>query len=180
MEKRIGQTNAVLASRAGYGRVGVGSRRGPDRGGTGVAAGSGRLGAVWRAAGRRWRRTGGEREALTGDGGAADGPDDIRRAAEDAQGCGPLVRSLVTMDRAAAKKAQVPFTNAKTLIANPLEFVNLIVDHLPEHGVVQAARLYESPFTELTPRAPDGPFEANEPHELMRALDSVRTAAMAA
>jgi hypothetical protein len=60
------------------------------------------------------------------------------------------------MDRAAAKEALASFTNGKTLTANQIEFVNLIVDHLTEHGVVEAARLYESPFTDLTPHGPEG------------------------
>jgi type I site-specific restriction endonuclease len=38
----------------------------------------------------------------------------------------------------------------KTLGANQIEFVNLIVDHLTEHGVMPAALLYESPFTDIT------------------------------
>jgi type I site-specific restriction endonuclease len=68
----------------------------------------------------------------------------------------------------------------KALTANQLEFVNLIVDHLTEHGVVEPARLYESPFTDLTPRGPEGLFEANEMDELMRTLQAVRATATAA
>ncbi len=120
-----------------------------------------------------------ELERLLGESGAGD-LEDIRRAAEDAQGLGLLVRSLVGMDRAAAKEALARFTNGKTLTANQLEFVNLIVDHLTEHGVVEPARLYESPFTDLTPRGPDGLFKANEMDELMRTLHAVRATAMAA
>jgi len=119
-----------------------------------------------------------ELERLLGESGAG-GPDDIRRTAEDAQGVGLLVRSLVGMDRAAAKEALAQFTNGKTLTANQLEFVNLIVDHLTEHGVVDAARLYESPFTDLTPRGPDGLFEASDLDELMRTLQDVRATAVA-
>jgi type I restriction enzyme R subunit len=107
-------------------------------------------------------------------------PEDIRRAAENAQGLGLLVRSLVGMDRAAAKEALARFTNGKTLTANQLEFVNLIVDHLTEHGVMEAARLYESPFTDLTPHGPDGLFKSNEMEDLLRALQAVRATAVAA
>jgi type I restriction enzyme R subunit len=120
-----------------------------------------------------------ELERLLAESGVGD-PEDIRRAAEDAQGLGLLVRSLVGMDRAAAKEALAHFTNGKTLTANQLEFVNLIVDHLTEHGMVEAARLYESPFTDLTPHGPDALFEANELDELMRTLQAVRAMAVAA
>jgi len=120
-----------------------------------------------------------ELERLLAESGAG-GPEDIRRAAEDAQGLGLLVRSLVGMDRAAAKEALAQFTNGRTLTANQLEFVNLIVDHLTEHGVVDAARLYESPFTDRTPHGPDALFEANELDELMQALQAVRATAVVA
>lgn len=84
------------------------------------------------------------------------------------------------MDRAAAKEALAKFTNGKTLTANQLEFVNLIVDHLTEHGVVEAARLYESPFTDLAPQGPDALFNATEVDELLQTLQALRTSTVAA
>ena len=42
-----------------------------------------------------------------------------------------------------AKEALAEFIKGKTFTANQLEFVNLIVDHLTEHGVMEPARLYE-------------------------------------
>lgn len=120
-----------------------------------------------------------ELERLLGES-RAGGPEDIRRAAEDAEGLGLFVRSLVGMDRAAAKEALARFTNGKTLSANQLEFVNLIVDHLTEHGVVEAARLYESPFTDVTPHGPDDLFKPAELDELLRSLDAIRATAVAA
>jgi type I restriction enzyme R subunit len=77
------------------------------------------------------------------------GPDDIRWATDEAKGLGLFVRSLVGMDRSAAKEALAGFIQGKTFIANQLEFVNLVVDHLTEHGVMEPARLYESPFTDI-------------------------------
>jgi type I restriction enzyme R subunit len=108
------------------------------------------------------------------------GPDDIRRAADESQGLGLFVRSLVGMDRGAAKEAMAGFLAGKSLAANQIEFINLVVDHLTEHGVVEPGRLYESPFTDLTPRGPDGLFSKVDLDELMRALEAVRATAMAA
>ncbi|HET6912346.1 MAG TPA: DEAD/DEAH box helicase family protein [Rhodanobacteraceae bacterium] len=105
--------------------------------------------------------------------------EDIQRAAADAQGLGLLVRYLVGMDRTAAKEALGNFANGKTLTASQIEFVSLIVDHLAEHGVVDPATLYESPFTDVTPRGPDGLFAPVELDELMRSLEMVRASAMA-
>jgi type I restriction enzyme, R subunit len=105
---------------------------------------------------------------------------DIQRAAEESQGLGLFVRSLIGLDRQAAKEALAGFLNGKPLSANQIEFVDLIVNHLTAHGVIEAAMLYESPFTDLTPRGPDGLFSARQMDELLAAIDQVRQTALAA
>jgi type I restriction enzyme R subunit len=120
-----------------------------------------------------------ELERLLAESGAGSA-EDIHRAAENAQGLGLLVRSLVGMDRAAAKAALAEFMAGKTLSANQLEFITLIIDHLTEHGLMEPARLYESPFTDLTPQGPDALFKATEVDDLLQALHHVRAGAEAA
>jgi type I restriction enzyme R subunit len=105
---------------------------------------------------------------------------DIQRAAEESQGLGLFVRSLVGLDRQAAKAALAGFLNGKTWTANQIEFVNLIVDHLTAHGVMEAAMLYESPFTDLTPRGPDGLCSSTQIDELLTVIERVRQTAIAA
>jgi type I restriction enzyme R subunit len=72
------------------------------------------------------------------------------------------------------------FTAGEVLAANQLEFINLVVDHLTAHGVMEPARLYESPFTNVTPHGPDGLFGSAQVDELVKALDAVNTTALAA
>lgn len=91
-----------------------------------------------------------------------------------------LQAATVGLDRDAAKDAMAGFIAGKTLSANQLEFINLIGDHLTEHGVVEARMLYESPFTDLTPRGPDVLFSPTQVDELVQALDAVRATAIAA
>ncbi len=121
----------------------------------------------------------GELQRILGESGIG-APADIQRATEESQGLGIFVRSLVGLDRQAAKEAMAGFLNGKSLGANQIEFVNLIVDHLTEHGVMDAALLYESPFTDLMPRGPDGLFNSTQVDELLAAIEQVRRTAIAA
>ncbi len=107
-------------------------------------------------------------------------PEEVGRAKTESQGLGVFVRSLVGMDRAAAKDALAGFLSGKTLGANQIEFVNLIVDHLTEHGVMDAGLLYESPFTDLAARGPEELFSSAQIDELLAVLAAVRAAAVAA
>ncbi|MBP9824733.1 MAG: restriction endonuclease subunit R, partial [Thermoanaerobaculia bacterium] len=106
--------------------------------------------------------------------------EEIGRAKVESQGLGLFVRSLIGLEREAAKAALGVFLNGKTWSANQIEFVNLIVNHLTEHGVMETARLYESPFTDLTPRGPEGLFSDPQVEALLSVLSSVRANALAA
>jgi type I restriction enzyme R subunit len=104
----------------------------------------------------------------------------VQKATKESNGLGIFVRSLVGLDRETAKQAFASFLSGKTLGANQIEFVNLIVDHLTEHGVMSAALLYESPFTDLTPHGPDGLFTSDQVDELIGVLNRIRETALAA
>ena len=107
-------------------------------------------------------------------------PAEINRAKTESEGLGLFVRSLVGMDREAAKDALGGFLSGKTLSGNQIEFVNLIVNHLTERGVMEPALLYESPFTDLTPQGPDGLFSTEQVDELASVIAGIRETALAA
>lgn len=88
------------------------------------------------------------------------GADEIRRAEAEAHGLGLFVGSLVGIDGEAAKQALAGFLTGKTLGANQIEFVNLIVNRLTEYGVMETSTLYESPFTDISPKGPDSWFSS--------------------
>lgn len=106
-------------------------------------------------------------------------PEEFAHAKEESNGLGLFVRSLVGLDRGAAKKSMATFLSDRTLTANQIEFVNIVVNHLTEHGVMDAALLYESPFTDLTPQGPDELFSSAQVNDLIGALTQITATAMA-
>lgn len=106
-------------------------------------------------------------------------PEHLTRAKEESQSLGLFVRSLVGRDRQAAKEALGAFTRAGQASANQIEFVNLIVDHLTEHGAMDAAQLYESPFTDLNSQGPDRIFSPAQVGEQVAVRERIRDRAMA-
>jgi type I restriction enzyme, R subunit len=105
---------------------------------------------------------------------------EISRAKEASHGLGLFVRSLVGLDRGAAKEAMASFLAGKTLGANQIEFVDMIVNHLTAHGVMDASLLYASPFTDVTPRGPEGLFTSSQVDELIATINRVKAMAIAA
>jgi type I restriction enzyme R subunit len=114
--------------------------------------------------------------AASGVGGAAE----IERAKADSDGLGLFIRSLVGLDREAAKEAMAGFISGRTPTASQIEFIDLIVNHLTEHGVMEPALLYESPFTDITPHGPDGLFTTAQVDDLVARLRRIRATAVAA
>lgn len=94
-------------------------------------------------------------------------------------GLGLFVRSLVGLDREAAKHAFDSFLDGKPLTANQIEFVDLIIDHLTERGAMDPRLLYESPFTDLDPMGIEGVFGKPEAEQVILVLDEVRRRAAA-
>lgn len=106
-------------------------------------------------------------------------PADLDRIRQEG-GLGLFVRSLVGLDREAAKQALATFLDGRTLSANQIEFVNLIVDYLTDRGVMDPRRLYESPFTDLDDQGASGVFPAADVKVLIHVLDDVRRKTAAA
>ena len=104
--------------------------------------------------------------------------DDLKKARAGGE-LGLFVRSMVGLDREAAKRAFDGFLAGKMLTANQIQFVNLVVDSLTQSGWMRAAQLYESPFTDFSPRGVEGVFDSAQVTQMLSILDSIRQAAAA-
>jgi type I restriction enzyme R subunit len=104
--------------------------------------------------------------------------EDLERI-RDEGGIGLFIRSLVGLDREAAKQALGAFLEGRALTANQIEFVNLIIDHLTERGVMDPRRLYESPFTDYDDQGVSGVFSLDEARVLVQLLKDVESRAAA-
>lgn len=78
------------------------------------------------------------------------------------------------LDRQAAIEAFGDFLAGTELSANQIHFVNLIIDELATNGVVEPARLYEAPYTDLTARGPEAIFSEQQVDNIVNILDAVR------
>ena len=78
--------------------------------------------------------------------------DELERVRADG-GLGLFVRSLIGLDRAAAKRAFDGFCQGRGLTAHPagIRLVDMIVDHLTERGAMDPHLLYESPIHRCRP-----------------------------
>ena len=104
---------------------------------------------------------------------------EIERAKQESKGLGLFVRSLVGMDREAAKRAFAKFLSKKSFTANQIEFVDMIINHLTTYGAMDPDLLYESPFTDLAPQGPEGLFTPLEIDELVTTIHEFYETAVA-
>ncbi|MDD2658114.1 MAG: DEAD/DEAH box helicase family protein [Methylococcales bacterium] len=110
---------------------------------------------------------------------AGGSPELINEASEQNHGLGLFIRSLVGLDRETAKQAFSEFISGTTATPNQIEFINLIVEYLTENGVMEPDRLYESPFTDISPQGPEGVFPSAKVDRVIQTLVEIRQRAAA-
>ncbi len=105
-------------------------------------------------------------------------PEELERIRTEG-GLGLFVRSLIGLDRAAAKRAFDGFIEGRNLTAHQLEFLNMMIEHLTERGAMDPRLLYEFPFTDIDPLGVAGVFKEGEVVQLIQILQDVQGRAAA-
>lgn len=101
-------------------------------------------------------------------------PDDLSKV-RSGSGLGLFMREMIGLDREAAKRAFDGFLTGKTLTAKQIQFVNLVVDYLTKSGWMSAAQLYESPFTDFSPKGVEGVFGPEQVLQMVGILNDIES-----
>ena len=105
--------------------------------------------------------------------------DTFAQASQRAGSFGLFIPSIVGLDRAAAKQAFAAFLDDKRYTRNQIEFVNLVIDYLTQHGIIQPRRIYESPFTAVAPQGPEAIFTDPDLDEFFNIVQRLHNTAAA-
>lgn len=106
--------------------------------------------------------------------------DDMTAIKTNDGGLGLFIRSLVGLERDAAKNAFSEFMAGRALNSNQIEFIDLIINQLTEQGAMDPRRLYESPFTDFDDLGINGVFPTeSDVLQIVRVLTDVRERAAA-
>ena len=105
--------------------------------------------------------------------------DTFAQASERAGSFGLFIRSLVGLDRAAAKRAFNRFLDDKRYSPNQIRFVDMVIDYLTEHGTIEPSRIYDSPFTAVAPEGPETIFIEDDLDDFFEIVRQIHEAAVA-
>ena len=103
----------------------------------------------------------------------------IDKAKERSHGLGLFIRSLVGLDHETAKQAFSQFISGTAVTANQIEFIGLIIEELTKNGVMEPARLYEPPFTDIHSQGAAGVFPIDSADKIRDLLIDIRQQAQA-
>jgi type I restriction enzyme R subunit len=100
-------------------------------------------------------------------------------ALRSAGGLGVFLRSLLGLDRRAAKEAFSAVLDLGSMTASQLQFIDLILNYLTERGVIEPAILYESPFTDINDQGLTGVFSQEDSKLIIEVIGRLSASAAA-
>jgi type I restriction enzyme R subunit len=99
--------------------------------------------------------------------------EDFIKATGNEKPLGSFIRSIVGLDRNAALSAFSEFMNAGSLSANQQRFINMIINHFVNEGVINLDQLYGIPYTNIHMSGIDGIFNDQQADRIVSILKSV-------
>jgi type I restriction enzyme R subunit len=99
---------------------------------------------------------------------------ELEIVAERTGGLGLFIRSLVGLDRAAAKEAFADYLDGERFTAEQIRIINMIINELTSNGVVEPRRLYESPYTDHAPTGIDVVFPKTHVEFIVNTLHRIK------
>ena len=103
----------------------------------------------------------------------------VEKAKETTKGLGLFVRTLIGLDKKAAKEALGELIKDSTANSKQIQFLNLIIEELTKNGVMDESRLYQAPFTDLASSGPEKLFEENKIDLLFDKINEIKNRAIA-
>ncbi|WP_320122993.1 DEAD/DEAH box helicase family protein [uncultured Sphaerochaeta sp.] len=102
-----------------------------------------------------------------------EGREKFETAYGEQQNLSRFIRSLVGLDRGAAKNAFGKYLDGTRFNATQIRFIEMIIDHLTKNGVMNPGRLYEQPFTGFHYEGLEGVFESAAAGEIIEILQLI-------
>ncbi len=99
--------------------------------------------------------------------------DTLRACYGEGHSLGSFVRSLVGLDREAAKGAFSRFLDNTTYNVTQITFINWIIDNLTQNGIMEPRLLWEQPFTDLADDGVTGLFEERDVKSIVEIVRSI-------
>jgi type I restriction enzyme R subunit len=87
-----------------------------------------------------------------------------------------FIRSLVGLERQAVQASFSKYLQGSTYNERQIRFVEMIIDHLTQNGVLNAAQLYEPPFNQIHFEGIDGVFSDGDADNLFGVVEAFNEA----
>ena len=93
---------------------------------------------------------------------------------------GEFIRSIVGLDITAAQGVFSDFIQTSNLNPDQMTFINVIINHLTNNGLINPEMLFEPPFTDLHDQGITGLFNDNETNNVVQLIKQVNENAQVA
>ncbi|WP_115018845.1 DEAD/DEAH box helicase family protein [Synechococcus sp. UW140] len=101
----------------------------------------------------------------------------LNQIKEEDNGLGIFVRSLIGLDRKAAKEVFSEFLTEGIYNSTQIQFINEIINYLTQYGVMEPEMLYQAPFTDMAPEGPEQIFQPDEVDKICNLMAFIRSRA---